>query len=116
MDDELRRIGSRVQQARKARHLTQQQLAEATGMSIAFVSNIENGRQSMNIRSLVAISDALDVSTDSLIRDIPHGASQIAAEIERELASCTPKEREAVLRLVQLMKQSLASLKEACDE
>ena len=41
---------------------------------------------------------------------------QIAEEIESELTSCTPKEREAILQLVQLMKKSLQSLKESCDE
>ena len=42
--------------------------------------------------------------------------NRIAEEIENELSSCTPKEREAILQLVQLMKKSLVSLKESCEE
>ena len=76
MDTELMKIGSRVKQARLAKHLTQMQLAEAAGISVSFLSNIENGRQSMNLRALIAISDALNVSADWLIKDIPHSASQ----------------------------------------
>lgn len=116
MDAELMKIGSRVKRARLAKHMTQMQLAEAAGISMSFLSNIENGRQSMNLRVLIAISDALNVSADWLIRDIPNSASRIAEEIESELTSCTPKEREAILQLVQLMKKSLQSLKESCDE
>lgn len=115
MDDELQKIGSRVKQARLAKHMTQQQLAEAAGISISFLSNIENGRQSMNLRALIAISDALSVSADQLIRDNFSSATRITEEIEHELASCTPKEREAILQLVQLMKQSLSSLKSSCS-
>ena len=81
MDTELQQIGSRVKQARLERHMTQQQLAEAADISVSFLSNIENGRQSMNLRALIAISDALEVSADRLIRDIPRTAG-IAEEIE----------------------------------
>lgn len=116
MDSELQQIGSRVKQARLARHMTQQQLAEEADISVSFLSNIENGRQSMNLRALIAISDALNVSADSLIKEVPRTASHIAEEIERELTSCTPKEREAILQLVQFMKRSLSNLKDSCDE
>ena len=116
MDAELVKIGARVKQARLAKHLTQMQLAEAANISMSFLSNIENGRQSINLRVLIAISNALNVSADWLIKDIPHSASMIAEEIENELSSCTPKEREAILQLVQLMKKSLVSLKESCEE
>lgn len=115
MDTELQQIGSRVKQARLERHMTQQQLAEAADISVSFLSNIENGRQSMNLRALIAISDALEVSADRLIRDIPRTAG-IAEEIERELSSCTPKERETILQLVQLMKKSITVLKDSPDE
>jgi len=106
MDEELQKIGSRVKAARLAKHMTQMQLAEAADISVSFLSNIENGRQSMNLRALIAISDALGVSSDSLIRDIPRDATRITEEIGVELASFTLKEREAMLQIVQLMKQT----------
>ena len=92
MDEELQKIGSRVKAARLAKHMTQMQLAEAADISVSFLSNIENGRQSMNLRALIAISDA--------------DATRITEEIGVELASFTLKEREAMLQIVQLMKQT----------
>ena len=115
MGTDLQDIGNRIRKARLSRHITQQQLAEAADISLSFLSNIENGRQCMNIRTFIAISEALNVSADWLIHDTPP-TSHIAEEIEKELTSCTPKEREAILNLVQQMKQSLTSLKEHNDE
>jgi len=106
MDEELQKIGSRVKAARLAKHMTQQQLAEAADISVSFLSNIENGRQSMNLRALIAISAALDVSADSLLNDIPRNATIISEEIDKEIASFTLKEQEAVLQIVQVIKQT----------
>ena len=61
MDELLQEIGERVRQARLAKHMSQLDLAEAIGMSVSFISNIEVGKQSMNIRALLAISDVLGV-------------------------------------------------------
>ena len=111
MNTELLKIGSRVKEARLKKHLTQQQLAEAAGISLSFLSNIENGRQAMQVLTLIDLANALEVSTDWLCRDIPLAASPLSSAIESELSSCTPKEREAILQLVQSMKQSLSTLK-----
>ena len=111
MNTELLKIGSRVKQARLKKHLTQQQLAEAAGISLSFLSNIENGRQAMQVLTLIDLANALEVSIDWLCRDIPLTSSSISSHIESELSSCTPKEREAILQLVPSMKQSLSTLK-----
>ena len=115
MNTELQLIGKRVRKARLRRKMTQLQLAEASGLSTTFISNIENGKQSMNIQALIALSDALDVYADSLIRDTPLTASETARQIEKELTSCTPKEREALLQLVQNLKKTISTLKNTTD-
>ena len=117
MNEQLQDIGSRVKKARLAKHMTQAQLAEAAGISISFVGNLEAGRQAMNILTLIAVSNALDVSTDWLLNNETASASHaVAEEIEKELSTCTPKERDAILQLVQVMKKSISGLKENSDE
>lgn len=49
MDQQLQEIGARLKQARLAKNMTQPQLAEAADISVSFLSNLENGRQAMNI-------------------------------------------------------------------
>ncbi len=112
MDQLLQEIGARLKQARLAKNMTQPQLAEAADISVSFLSNLETGRQAMNIRTLVSILDILNVSADWLLGNGTDSANHAAAlEIEKELSSCTPKERDAILRLVLLMKESISSLK-----
>ena len=108
MDDMLKEIGSRIKQARQNKHMSQMDLAEASNLSTSFISNVEMGRQSMNVRALIAISDALGVSTDWLLRNDTQAALNISSEeLYKELQDCNPKEREAILRIVQSMKDVL---------
>ena len=112
MDQKLQEIGARLKQARLAKNLTQQQLAEAVDISASFLSNVEMGRQAMTIKTLISLLDTLNISADWLLNNRTDSANHAAAiEIEKELASCTPKERETILRLVLLMKESIGSMK-----
>lgn len=117
MDVQLSEIGKRVKQARQAKGLSQMELAEAIGISVSFLSNIEVGRQSMNIKTLIAISDTLDVSTDWILRNDTRAATSVTAEeIAQELDGCTLRERGVLLRQMQMMKESLAELRSADHE
>ena len=88
------------------------QLAEVVGISVSFLSNIEVGRQSMNIRTLIAISDILDVSTDWILRNDTRAATSVTAEeIAKELDGCTLRERGLLLRQMQMMKESFVELR-----
>ncbi len=112
MDHQLQEIGARLKQARMAKNLTQPQLAEAADISVSFLSNLETGRQAMNIKTMASLLDILNVSADWLLGNSTDSANHAAAlEIEKELSSCTPKERETILRLVLLMKEAIGSLK-----
>ena len=82
-----------------------------------FISNVETGKQSMNIRKLLLISDALNVSTDWLLRNNTSTSIAISAEeLTKELESCTPKEREILLKLVQTIKDSIQQLRATSDK
>ena len=117
MDDMLKGIGDRVRQARANKHMSQMDLAEAAGLSTSFISNVEMGRQSMNIRALISISNALGVSTDWLLRNETQAALQISSEeLYRELQDCSPQEREALLKVVQSMKDVLQSFRKNSEQ
>ena len=57
----LRRLGKRVRLLRLIRELTQDELAQATGMSRSFVSLIEKGSHGVDVVRLLRLADALDV-------------------------------------------------------
>lgn len=66
----LRALGKRVRLARLTHELTQEQLADAAGMSRSFVSLIEKGTHGVDVVRLVRIADALDLSLVELITGV----------------------------------------------
>ena len=55
-------LGLRVRDARKAKHLTQEQLAEKVGISSSFMGHIERGTRIASIDTLVSVCNVLSVS------------------------------------------------------
>lgn len=61
-------IGTKIKDARTAAQLTQEQVAEALGISRQTVSNWENDRTYPDIGSVVKLSDLYGVSLDHLLK------------------------------------------------
>jgi transcriptional regulator with XRE-family HTH domain len=64
----LRDIGRRLKEARERKEVTQETLAERTGIDAKRVQRIENGKANVTIKTLVRIALALDVALDQLVR------------------------------------------------
>ena len=60
-------IGRRIQNRRKQKGYTQEQLAEMMNVSIQMVSNLERGNKAIRIDNLVNLSQILDISTDYIL-------------------------------------------------
>ena len=68
-------VGRKVRDLRLRQGLTVQRLAEATGLSKGFISQVENNRTSPSLQSLHAIANALEVSVAYLVveeNQVPH--------------------------------------------
>ena len=48
--------------------MTQKQLADLAGISVPFLSEVENGKRNVSMGKLLAIADELDTTTDYLAR------------------------------------------------
>lgn len=60
-------IGARVKQARQARRLTLDQLAETAGVSRRALVNVEQGAANPSVGTLLGISDALGIGLPALV-------------------------------------------------
>jgi transcriptional regulator with XRE-family HTH domain len=67
--EELRRLGERVREQRRTRGLTQEALAEALDLSVAYVSLIERGGRNPPYTTVVAIARALGVAPSRIVAD-----------------------------------------------
>lgn len=65
--DTNRIIGNKIYQLRRSINMTQQELAEKVGISVTFLSEIENGRKSMSVDTLIKLSKVLQVSLDTIV-------------------------------------------------
>ena len=59
-------LGSRIREIRKAKKLTQEKIAEAAGIEIPSLSNIENGKNYPNAENIEKIAHALGVEVFEL--------------------------------------------------
>jgi DNA-binding Xre family transcriptional regulator len=65
---DIHKVGKRIKEERKKRGINQKALAESVGTSIAYISNIEEGKQNiLTIKMLDRIATALNVCTVSLL-------------------------------------------------
>jgi transcriptional regulator with XRE-family HTH domain len=63
----IRALGKRVRLLRLTREMTQEELAEASGMSRSFISIIEHGAHGVEVVRLVRLAAALDVTLVELL-------------------------------------------------
>ena len=60
-------IGSRIKQARLAKNMTQEDLADQIDISVAFLSRVERGNSHINLKRLNQLCGLLDVTEGYLL-------------------------------------------------
>jgi transcriptional regulator with XRE-family HTH domain len=79
-------LGKRLMELREERGLTQRQLAEKAGLSVAFLSEVENGKRNLSSGKLLRLADELGASLDYLMRgEQAHMRERRPVEIPPEL-------------------------------
>ncbi len=72
-------LGENLKKLRKSRHMTQQELGKALGVSTSTVGMYEQGRRSPDHATLLNICRLFEVSSDSLLLGDPTSGEQQAA-------------------------------------
>jgi transcriptional regulator with XRE-family HTH domain len=62
----LKLFGANLRRIRRAKDITQEQLAEESGVSLNSINIIEKGTLNTSVATLMAISDALGISPKDL--------------------------------------------------
>ena len=94
-------MGNRMKIKRRAKKMSQEEIAKAVQISMSFYGNIERGRRIPSIDTLVAIANTLGVGLDYLLAD-----SVKAADIHRS------EEEKRVL--IRYLREQMAELKFDC--
>lgn len=67
--EERKRIGARIAELRTSKGMTQEELAEASGLQQSNLARVESGRYSTRLDTLAAIAAALGYTVDFIRRD-----------------------------------------------
>lgn len=98
-------IGEKIREERKKIGMTQEDLAEKVGISVNFVSLIENGKN-MSLDTMIKIANTFNVSVDYLLNDsININTDNITAQINHSLGSLTTEEKLYFLNMIKQYKQ-----------
>ena len=102
-------IGKRIQKLRRAKGLTQEQMAEAVGISINYLSNIETGRDICSTVVLLNIVNLLEASMDYIFGDslkyncLNHSSSPSHIDLIHKINIMTEEDCKHLLKYIQLM-------------
>ena len=101
------KIGQRIRKYRKARQLSQEQLAEQIGISTTHMSHIETGNTKLSLPVLVQLAKSLEVQADDLLSDAYFGRQNTEAEILQILDRCTERQLKILLDVLRTTKTAL---------
>ena len=104
-------LGQRIRQARKLRNISQEKFAELCEKSVSAISRIENGETLPSFKTLLHMSQILDVGLEVLLCDFLYddagASSPIVAETIKLLNTLNPSQQQFILNVIKLYIQQL---------
>jgi len=108
-NDLNRWIGFQIRQARIARKLSQELLAEAADLSRVFISQLENGNTSAKIGTYYRITCAFDISLGELFQGSEN--KKIIGDALFLLSDCSKDEVRSYTEILRVVKAQFVSLR-----
>lgn len=107
------KIGQQIRRFRRACGLSQEQLAEMIDVSVTHMSHIETGNTKLSLPVFVAIANALEISTDDLLRDTPSDRDRALEDLADVLDSCSGRQARIIADIARATKIALDKQEEA---
>ena len=101
MNELLVGMGQRIASARKIKNLTQEQLAELSGVSYQTISSAELNKKSLRAENIIKISQALGVSTDYLLTGNRNEQDYIT--LNGKLSTVVPEKYDRIMRIIDII-------------
>ena len=97
-------IGKRIQEFRKKKGMTQDELSEIIDISPHYLSALERGIYNIKLETLVKILNTLAISADEVFCDVFEKSSAVSANRLSERLEALPiEEQERILAVVDTM-------------
>ena len=100
-------IGQRIKQARLAKNMTQEDLAEKIDISVAFLSRVERGNSHINLKRLNQLCGLLDVSEGYLLNGASSNSiNYLNKEFSELLEKCSPDKQKLIYNVAKVIADS----------
>ncbi|MBR2650408.1 MAG: helix-turn-helix transcriptional regulator [Clostridia bacterium] len=101
-------IGKRIQEFRKKKGMTQDELSEIIDISPHYLSALERGIYNIKLETLVKILNTLGISADEVFCDVVEKSSAVSASrLSERLEALPTEEQERILAVVDTMINSV---------
>ncbi len=104
---DTREIGNRLFAIRKKYGMTQNEVAEASGLANRTYADIERGTVKMRVDTIIHICNALHITPDEILTIRTNESSEHEEEIIERLHACSPKDKATALQLLSIYLKSL---------
>ena len=106
-------LGKRIHTLRRRRGISQSRLSEIIDKTPSYISYIETGVKSMSIDTFVDIVNALNTTSDDLLRDSLENTVLITnSSFSNLLSDCSDYEQKVMLDIAIAVKQALRDNKQ----
>ena len=101
IDAEALQFGQMLQRYRELAKVTQQEIADATGLTKNYISSIERGVHKCNAQTFIIYAKKCSVSLDEMAGLIPK--SKLNRNLIKKISEMSEDEQERALKILELM-------------
>ena len=97
-------IGQRIKEVRSERNLTQEYIANMTGVNVSHISNVETNKVKVSLTLLVGICNALDCTLDYILQNVYYNPTSILEkELFNAIKDMEKEKQETLLRIAKVL-------------
>ncbi len=99
----LKFLGSRIRDMRKSQRLSQEQLAEVSGLHHTYIGAVERGERNISIKSLLKITNALKIPIGEVFESVDLDRSDMENRVISQVLTLLRKENKNTLKRLHLL-------------
>ena len=106
MNIDYKIIGERIKVIRRKKGLTQEDLAEEMDVTVAYLSRIENGRSTINLKRLLEVCNILETNPGELLLGVSlEDKSYLSKELSEVLKKCDMEKQRLIYEIAKLVEE-----------
>lgn len=107
-------IGEKIKSIRAEKKMTQEVLAERSGLSVGYISNVETAKKKVSLNAIVRICNAFDISLNTLLfgSQVTFSHDELTREFSSLIRDCSRYEKQLIFEAAKSEKTALKKYEE----